>query len=127
MLLYFVDDLATIIEESTDTPVDIGTLYDQSKLAIIIRTTDAANNDLGNSEDVNPMIQIISQDSNQQLSVSRLEKIYEKLKRINVDGLNGTGYRVISLNAQNILTYVEKTSNGEWIYSSQYRASLQRI
>lgn len=124
MLLSLIDTIADNIKSSTGSDIDIGTLYDSSELALVVRTGGIGNEDLALGEELQPVIQILSQNKSQAKAISTLEDISTSLHTLN--GMSLDKYRITRIRTQNLPTYVEKTSRDEWIYSTQYEIQIQQ-
>ena len=124
MLLSLIDTIADNIKSSIGSDIDIGTLYDSSELALVVRTGGIGNEDLALGEELRPIIQILSQNKSQAKAISTLEDISRSLRTLN--GMSWDKYRITRIRTQNLPTYVEKTSRDEWIYSTQYEIQIQQ-
>ena len=124
MLLSLIDTIADNIKSSIGSDIDIGTLYDSSELALVVRTGGIGNEDLALGEELRPIIQILSQNRSQAKAISTLEDISRSLRTLN--GMSWDKYRITRIRTQNLPTYVEKTSRDEWIYSTQYEIQIQQ-
>lgn len=124
MLLSLIDTIADNIKSSIGSDIDIGTLYDSSELALVVRTGGIGNEDLALGEELRPVIQILSQNKSQARAISTLEDISRSLHTLN--GMSWDKYRITRIRTQNLPTYVEKTSRDEWIYSTQYEIQIQQ-
>ena len=124
MLLSLIDTMADNIKSSTGSDIDVGTLYDSSELALVVRTGGIGDEDLALGEELKPVIQILSQNKSQMKAISTLEDISRSLKALN--GMSLDKYRITRIRTQNLPTYVEKTSRDEWIYSTQYEVQVQQ-
>lgn len=124
MLLSLIDTIADNIKSSIGSDIDIGTLYDSSELALVVRTGGIGNEDLALGEELRPVIQILSQNKSQARAINTLEDISRSLHTLN--GMSWDKYRITRIRTQNLPTYVEKTSRDEWIYSTQYEIQIQQ-
>lgn len=123
MTLTFVEALIDHIETIAGSPVSIGPLRTDSKIALVISGGNYTDKTLDADKIRVFSYQILTKDKQQLQAFERCDKVVEGL-----DGLHNVVFgnqRIINSECTTTTNFVEKDSDNQYIYTALFRAELQ--